>query len=401
MATSQQRRRSPQLPLGLITGNLLPDIGELLSGGDVIAGIGEVPDLTATMTDIPTMFAPDFGSEGLTLGSEFMGEALPGTELGSMPLGGTEFFSGGPLGAAAGIAGAYTLYDLWRDKVKGTSGALRGAMGGAGVGTAILPGIGTAVGALLGGLGGSQGFWRSGKDPKQLGRDKLRAALQEQGFLDKDYNITLADGTTYNMGKDGRTRPFEPDMERANIDKAIAYSNPLGFLMSGGNEELHSSTAGYFANAATGSGDYRENIKKMYKDMKAEPDAVRDAIRQAQKEGKLAEDTANIYLHDLDELFGTSKAAPASPTSTEGATPTEGVEAFLEAERNMMAEASKKWQAANQSSARKQMASSLLGQMQSSAGITGTPFAASPLFDKKAEDEDEEGGSRYTRRYRY
>jgi hypothetical protein len=102
-------------------------------------------------------------------------------------------------------------------------GATSGAAIGAGVGS-IVPGVGTAigagVGAAVGAIAGAVGSWTgSSKGKAQVMRDGIRGVLQENNILDKDFKGTLADGSTYDFGKDGSTLKWK------EIDK-VAEKNP-------------------------------------------------------------------------------------------------------------------------------------------------------------------------------
>lgn len=59
----------------------------------------------------------------------------------------------------------------------------------------------------------------SGKGDAQLLRDDIRGFLKEQNIIDEKYQGTLADGSTYDFGKDGS------ELKWKNIDK-IAEANP-------------------------------------------------------------------------------------------------------------------------------------------------------------------------------
>lgn len=150
-------------------------------------------------------------------------------------------------GAAAGTTGAYVIpglnilaggyagyqtADALGDMAAGSKrtqtgvigGATSGAAMGAGIGSFFGPGYGTAigagVGAVVGGIAGAVGSWTgSSKGKAQVMRDGIRGVLQENNILDKDFKGTLADGSTYDFGKDGSTLKWK------EIDK-VAEKNP-------------------------------------------------------------------------------------------------------------------------------------------------------------------------------
>jgi len=71
----------------------------------------------------------------------------------------------------------------------------------------------------------------TGKSDAQLLRDDFRGLLKETGVADDNYNVTLADGSQFNIGLDGKTK-YQNVGE--NIDKKktrnawdVDFSNPL------------------------------------------------------------------------------------------------------------------------------------------------------------------------------
>lgn len=77
---------------------------------------------------------------------------------------------------------------------------------------------------------------KSGKSQAQAIRDDFRGDLKEANVADKDYNVTLADGSKFNIGLDGKTK-YQNVGE--NIDGKttrnawdVDFSNPLAKLAS-------------------------------------------------------------------------------------------------------------------------------------------------------------------------
>lgn len=67
----------------------------------------------------------------------------------------------------------------------------------------------------------------SGKSDAQLLRDDFRGKLQETGVADKDYNITLANGDKYNIGKDGKAKLTNVDGKTTRRTWDVDWENPL------------------------------------------------------------------------------------------------------------------------------------------------------------------------------
>jgi len=135
------------------------------------------------------------------------------------------------LGAAAGAYQGYQTAKMLGDTAAGSQRTKQGAIGGAASGAmiggtvgSVVPGLGTAIGAgigaVVGGLAGAAGSWTGSKKGKaQFMRDNIRGVLQEGGILDDKYQGTLADGSKYDFGKDGKTLKWK------EIDK-VAADNP-------------------------------------------------------------------------------------------------------------------------------------------------------------------------------
>lgn len=77
---------------------------------------------------------------------------------------------------------------------------------------------------------------KSGKSAPQKIRDDFRGDLKEAGVVDDKYNVTLADGTKFNVGLDGKTK-YENLGENIDGKKTrnawdVDFSNPLAKFAS-------------------------------------------------------------------------------------------------------------------------------------------------------------------------
>jgi len=135
------------------------------------------------------------------------------------------------LNIAAGAYGGYQTAQALGDMAAGTKRTQTGVVGGASSGAAIgagigsiVPGVGTAIGAgigaLVGATAGAIGSWTgSSKGKAQFMRDNIRKVLQQNNLLDQNFQGTLADGSKYDFGVDGKALKWK------EIDK-VAESNP-------------------------------------------------------------------------------------------------------------------------------------------------------------------------------
>jgi hypothetical protein len=192
--------------------------------------------------------------------------AMPTTLGGAGALGGTAGAATAGTAGTAGVAGAGTAgaASAGAGAGAGTAGMSAGAIGGiAALGAVglnqlweggmkdILRGRGTRedyinTGLMVGtgGIGGLPNLalrmmgkrsigkmMTTGKSDAQLLRDDFRGLLKQTGVADDSYNVTLADGSQYNVGLDGKTKLQNVG---ENIDKKktrqawdVDFSNPL------------------------------------------------------------------------------------------------------------------------------------------------------------------------------
>lgn len=67
----------------------------------------------------------------------------------------------------------------------------------------------------------------TGKSDAQMNRDDFRGALKEKGIVDKDYNVTLANGQKFNLGLDGKTKYTNSDGKTTRNAWDVDLNDPL------------------------------------------------------------------------------------------------------------------------------------------------------------------------------
>jgi hypothetical protein len=67
----------------------------------------------------------------------------------------------------------------------------------------------------------------TGKSDAQLNRDDFRGFLKEKGVVDDNYEITLANGSKFNIGLDGKTKYTNTDGKTTRNAWDVDFSNPL------------------------------------------------------------------------------------------------------------------------------------------------------------------------------
>lgn len=219
-------------------------------------------ELSSVLTAKPTTGTPSFSNTSVQV------LPLPAATLGS--------FGGKVLGWAGA---AYSIYEISKGKLDPSSAALSGAAAGAYIGSAILPGVGTAIGAVLGGVGGFlSGMFRTGKPKDQQERDAVRKQLMAAGVLDSNWNISMANAATFDIGKDGGAklqnkngglRPYK-ELDPSNpLSQPISQiAAPLAKAISAGNQRLANEFTAYLTNAAISNSNTVEgalqNLQAIY-----------------------------------------------------------------------------------------------------------------------------------------
>lgn len=215
----------------------------------------------------------------------------------------------GPIGAAYGV---YTLGKMGLDGDYTTADtknlALQGGTAGASIGTAILPGVGTAIGATIGAaLGGITGLTGSKKSRQQVIRDKWRDAMLSNnvGLFGADYKGKLADGSTYDWGKEGKGR-FKFDYNQPTTAKAASYGNVMAALQ-GATGKAGEAIATQFLGASTSNANndlskVQDNYKSFMGQLGIDPASAQGQLAKLRDEGKIDEQRYQVYTNDLREL---------------------------------------------------------------------------------------------------
>jgi hypothetical protein len=139
--------------------------------------------------------------------------------------------------------------------------------------------------------------------------------LNNNGILDANYQLTLADGTLYNMGRDGGPRaefggrrPYEVDLSNPLMKYAISWINPLIDLITQGNKKLRTDFVGYFANAAVSNAknldDVRQNVSAIMQRFGVDDQKLAQGIIAGVKAGTIDPAVAPAYLNGIAERRG-------------------------------------------------------------------------------------------------
>ncbi len=232
-----------------------------------------------------------------------------------------------------GVGAAYSLYQIYDTfgKSSPVEGAMNGATVGAYAGSFFGP-IGTVVGGAIGAVvGAGLGLINSRKHPDTILRDQLKAGLSEASFLDKDKNIALADGTLYSLNnrsqdklvsQDGTDRyAYQVDYSNPLTEKAIALTQPLAEIFTGGHDKLKVDLIGYLVNAATSNAsseaEVAANILSFYEQSKLTTDDLAGNLKKLHDTNKISDEELSVYANDLTNLL-TSRTSQATQTTESG-----------------------------------------------------------------------------------
>jgi len=215
----------------------------------------------------------------------------------------------------------------------GSAGAAIGAgiSMGATLGSSV-PVVGTIIGGVIGaGVGALAGAFGSGKGTAQKLRDGWRDAMEEGGFakkIDGAHHVTLADGTLYNIGADGRGKFKNVDgTERPTFD--VDWSNPITgntvpdanlFAIATGLDPTSHQDHGLFHGAASQAWnaassnasselEVRANFKAMITKAGLGPNELSTRLELLKATNKITSEEHQVYLSRVNEMFGT-KIAP-------------------------------------------------------------------------------------------
>lgn len=221
-------------------------IGGLLIGQQALQGFPALSGLFGSGTAGATGVAGAAGTAGTTVATPTI---LGATTVGGGAAGAGAAGAGATGAGAAGTAGASTtlgsvgavawpvalaiatISNAWesgmKDIVRGRGDRADWANQGVNIATGFLPN--TALRLL--GKPSIGRMMTSGKSDAQLLRDDFRGLLKQTAVADDQYNVTLADGSKFNIGLDGKTKYQNVgdniDGKKTRQAWDVDFSNPL------------------------------------------------------------------------------------------------------------------------------------------------------------------------------
>ena len=214
LANQQQQQALAQTG-GLVGGTLLATKGVPWLAGKLGLGVGTGTGTVTTPTLVGAKIVGGSAGAGAGAGTTGASTTLGGVGSAALPI------------AAVGIG----LNQLWesgmKDILRGRGTREDWINQGANVMGLGLPGIALrvmgkrSIGKMM----------TTGKSDAQLLRDDFRGLLKQTGVADDSYNVTLADGSQFNIGLDGKTK-YQNVGENIDGKKTrnawdVDFSNPL------------------------------------------------------------------------------------------------------------------------------------------------------------------------------
>jgi len=223
-------------------------------------------------------------------------------------------------GAYGGYQTAQAMGDMAAGAQRTRTGIIGGAASGAAIGSVFGP-VGTGVGATIGATLGAIGSWTGSKKGKaQFMRDSIRGALQQGGILDQNFKGTLADGSTYDFGKDGSTLKWkeidklaakQPGAWNATVPLTDALAAAYGFV----GQKASDISAWYAKGAISNAGDDPnvaiKNAQHFAKQQGITFDQIKAKLDEAMKDNRINQSQYDYYLGGARQLTAGIKAGPA------------------------------------------------------------------------------------------
>ncbi len=167
----------------------------------------------------------------------------------------------------------------------------------------------------------------SSKGGDQLIRDQYRKQVIESGgkLFNKDYQGTLADGSTFDFGADGSKLSMKNiDFKDPTVGKAAAYGNVLATIQGAGKEgDARRAIATQFIKGSTANANGDLNVVKANNAHFLKQIGVNDIatgqarLDEAKNAGKITDNEYQVFSNDLKELYAPAPT-PGKPNKPAG-----------------------------------------------------------------------------------
>jgi len=161
-------------------------------------------------------------------------------------------------------------------------------------------------------------WFGSGKGGDQRLRDAYRSHIQEYfpGLVNDNWELTLPDGTVFNLGMDGGARLqnvdgserqyHDIDWEMEGIGEYVGMANPIGALLTGASGDRWQDAVSWITNALTTTkgGGVIENTRSIYEQAGLDRNTAYQGILDLTEMGRLTEGERDSMLASIDKVFG-------------------------------------------------------------------------------------------------
>ena len=230
-------------------------------------------------------------------------------------------YAGGVAGLYGGYQTAKMIGSTPKSKQRDVQATTGGAAAGAGIGAAtgamygegfgpIGMGIGAAIGAAAGFAGSKFG---SHKGKGQALRDNIRAEMKDNGTLDKNYQGTLADGSKYDFGKDGKELKWSNVEKVADANRAAwdATGNAAGAIGLHYNltGQKNSDVAAWMQMAAVSNAKNdpkvaMANIRHIVEQQGIDYTTIKNNLDTALADNKISQSQYDQYVSGMRDIYG-------------------------------------------------------------------------------------------------
>lgn len=211
------------------------------------------------------------------------------------------------IGAGAAITG-YSAYDFYNSIRGGSKPSLFSQI---------------ALAPLTGGFSFAGSLFGGSEDPERLAREDMISKLIEQMGGQNRFNL---DAGNYNV-----------DSSRPGMGATVGLTNPLGAILTGGNDKLGSDLAGIFANAVSAGDNFNQTLirtQSLMSDLGINAEEAKGQLTDLFLDGKISADEfasgiENLNVLAQDNLVGQGSVKDAISVLTDAmSTPRERIHAI-------------------------------------------------------------------------
>lgn len=227
---------------------------------------------------------------------------------------------GSILGPIVGVYQGYKTAEYVADAPAGSKRnqmtTAGGAASGAAIGSYFGP-WGTVIGGVVGAAAGlTLSLTGSSKDQYQMIRDKGREYLIEKGIIGQDYQGTLADGTKFDFGKDGKGLK-KLDYDDPLTSEIISYADSIA-AGEGFNGRSKDAMVELYTNAALSNANgnidiAKANIRHFMQQRQFTPEAVEKELDRQEKAGLISSEERQIWADKVRASVGGVTPSPMAP----------------------------------------------------------------------------------------